>query len=317
MNILIKVKPTNLLAEKEKFLADHSYNPQFTYQAETTQAELTQWGEPNQAVYEYALAMVTENSLPPIPKVEERVTVEYIQEKIAAFNEFYACKEPLLVYFEKNLVSRCKVTSKAIYFQLPIVYSAAQLTDLLRHELETHVLRNMNHRLQEWSEYVSPETVIRSTEEGLANLHTHLLRADKRLYKSFFSYLAAYLAQQHSFATVYDTLIRLGRSPETSWNTTVKVKRGLTDTSKPGAFTRGICYLEGAITMWQWVLDERHDLRQLYWGRLAIEELPNFTSTVPQHELKVPTFINESDTYREHVTELGRVNQFETLQRML
>lgn len=317
MNILMQVKPTNLLSEKEKFFADTSYNPQFIYKESIAPEKMTQWGRPNQAVYEYALGMLKQFPAPAVAEQRDIVTEEVVRKGIASFNERYVLPQPLEVFFETNLVSRCKVTPGAIYFQLPLVYTPEQFEDLLRHELETHVLRYRNHALQDWRSHESPELLIRRTEEGLANLHTHLLREDKLLYKSFFSYVATYTAEKHSFSEVFHTLVQLGRSEQTSWNTAVKVKRGMTDTSQPGVFSREICYLEGIIKLWKWVLDPSHNLEALYWGRLALEELPEFSNTVLPETLKVPTFIRESDTYRAHTREIGIVNHFEELQGIL
>ncbi len=316
MNILVQVKPTNLLSEKEKFFADRSYNPQFTYTEPLAPEKLTQWGTPKQELYEYALEMLKDYSLPQLPDEENRVTQEIVKKKVAEFNARHALPNQLEVYFQNNLVSRCKVTASAIYFQLPLLYSHEQLEDLLRHELDTHILRYHNHALQTWKAHISPETLIRRTEEGLANIHTHLFRKEKLLYKSFFSYVAAYTAQRHSFAEVFHTLVDLGRSEQTSWNTAVKVKRGMTDTSKPGVFSREICYLEGAIMMCQWLLDANHECTQLYWGRLAVEELPNFSNTAGS-ALKLPTFMQESETYLAHVAEIQKVNRFAEIQGIL
>lgn len=316
MNILVQVKPTNLLSEKEKFFADHSYNPQFTYTESFTPEKLTQWGVPQQKLYEYALDMLKDFSLPQLPDEKDRVTEATIKQKIAEFNAAHSLPNQLEVYFRDDLVSRCKVTSTAIYFQLPLIYSHDQLEDLLRHELDTHILRYHNHAQQTWKAHVSPEALIRRTEEGLANIHTHLLRKEKRVFKSFFSYVAAYTAQHHSFAEVFHTLTKLGRSEQTSWNTAVKVKRGMTDTSKPGLFSREICYLEGTIMMCQWLLDAKHEPTQLYWGRLAVEELPNFSNTAGS-TLKLPTFMKESETYLANVAEIQKVNRFAEIQGTL
>lgn len=313
MNILVQVKPTNLLSEKEKFFADRSYNPQFTYVEPVVPEKLTLWGLPKQELYDYALEMLKTVPPPSLPSASDRVTQEVVIQKIAEFNEHHSLPTQLEVHFDDNLVSRCKVTATAIYFQLPLIYSHEQLEDLLRHELDTHVLRYHNHTLQTWKKHISPESQIRRTEEGLANIHTHLLRKEKQLYKSYFSYIAAYTAQRHSFSEVFHTLVNHGRSEQTSWNTAVKVKRGMTDTSKPGVFSREICYLEGAIMMCKWLLDTSHERTQLYWGRLAVEELPIFTNTAGD-ALKLPTFIKESEKYLANVAEIQKVNRFTEIQ---
>ncbi len=311
MNLLMAVKPTNLLEEREKFFADVSYNPQFTYADIPAPELLTQWGVPHQGLYEYAYDMLQRFPAPGSTAISDRVSQEDIVSQVAAFNQRFPLHTPLEVHFDSNLVSRCKVTPTALYFQLPLVYSKEQLGDLLRHELETHVLRYRNHAAQAWSTYESPEHEIRRTEEGIANLHTHLLRQDKRFYKSFFSYVAAYTAQKASFAEVFDTLVRLGRSKQTSWNTAVKVKRGLTDTSQPGLFSREMCYLEGSIQVYDWLIHQKSNPHQLYWGRLSLEELRNFSTTVTSEQLSLPTFFLELDQYLNHISTIGSQNYFD------
>ncbi|MBP7768595.1 DUF1704 domain-containing protein [Candidatus Woesebacteria bacterium] len=310
-NILSLVKPLNLLEEKTKFFSSDSYNPQFSYTLLFTKDELQHWGLPQERLYTHALYMLTH--FPLTTPVEDLITREEIEQEIEKFNQHYTLDAPIIAHFSEKYLSRCKVSPPNIYFQLPLTYSHGRFSGLYRHELETHVLRTANETLQPWHETPTAEVLLRRTEEGLANLHTHLFRKNKILHKSYFSYVATYLAQQASFRTVFDHLVQYGCTPATAWNVAVKVKRGLTDTSQPGGLTKEICYFEGTIHIWQWLMDKANDPHQLYLGRIAAEQIPELAPIAQTEGLRFPTFFADMDLYYTHTAEIGAVNNFKEL----
>ena len=310
-NILIQAAPNNLLQEKEKFFASSTYNPQFTYASGIpfTQSELQQWGVPQEKLYNYVLRMLPQTTVH-TKNPADIITLEEIQQVIEEFNKRQPEITPLTVHFSHSYVSRCRVIPGNIYFQLPIIYSRAQFLGLMRHELETHILRLHNNLRQPWAASTFPDVTIRRTEEGLANLHTFLFREDKMLRKSFCSYLATWVAQQGSFREVYDTLRTYEFEENTAWNVAVKVKRGMRDTSKPGGVTKEVCYLEGTIQVWDWIINQKNDPHLLYLGRIGIEQMEEFVPLARQEGIHYPSFFDEMELYYTMIADIGSANSF-------
>lgn len=89
------------------------------------------------------------------------------------------------------------------------------------------------------------------TEEGLAVVN-QLVQTTKNanckpfLYRSAIEYYACFMAKSHSFVEVFEALEKYLANPYARWKFTVRVKRGLTDTSQPGGFYKDQVYLKGA-----------------------------------------------------------------------
>jgi hypothetical protein len=309
MNIISRVNPLNLAEERAKFWQDHSYNPQFEYAKSFADDELYIWGKPQQKYFEYAHSMLAKHPVSQLSEKLEYVSQEEIETAITAFNQRYHLEEPITVEFTPNLVAKCKIAGMTIHFLTPITYTRTKFEDLIRHELETHILRKINHLRQGWPLALESEQNLRRTEEGLAGLHTHLFRQNKLFSRSFLTYVAAYTAQQASFAEVFQALKKLHVSDVTAWRIAVRTKRGLRDTSQPGGLTKDITYLEGAVLVWQWLLDPQNDPRDLYLGRLGI-------ASIAQHKAQAtavvlhPEFLENRDVYLDHIAEIGTINEF-------
>lgn len=146
---------------------------------------------------------------------------------------------------------------------------------LVVHELHTHVMRahrgfqtgllNLGLGLEGYL----------ATEEGLAShmeerhglLHPHhlaiyALRA-----------LGVALGHERGFAATLEALMELGVAPGIAWDVTIRVKRGLSDTSAPGCFPKDYVYLQGR----EVVSDHLAcggTLEELFIGKIAVEQLP-------------------------------------------
>lgn len=310
MGLLSDLTPLNILTQKEKFLADPKTNPIFEYVRTFTQKELTNWGMPKDIVAQYCLKELQKDTLH-----EPGVYIDkaFIQNSITQFNNNYQLKTPLKVEFSAHFATKCRVSSEAIYFQLPLRYTLQTYKGLYRHELETHILRRVNH-LQNFGERdINTEMEFRRTEEGLANLHTHLFRKDKKIKKTFLSYYSTYLSQRYSFCKMFSILLDLGMSKDRAWNLCLRNKRGLVDTSQPGGFTKDICYLEGTIQVWEWIMNPQNDPKNLYIGRINLDTADQLAADTEAYTIISPTFLNKREKYLDMIAQIGEVNKFEEL----
>ncbi len=315
-DLLTDLIPTNLQQEKEKFFQDFSYNPQLVYVRDFSFDELHYWGEPIPTLTAHAQKMLNEKLQSP-PDDEVYVDQKFIQDEIEKFNQRYQLTQPIITEFSEHQVTRCHVNNYHIYFQLPIRYTKEKLADLLRHELETHILRSINQTHQNWGDQKIDGVSFRKTEEGLAGLHTHLFRKNKIIRKSYLTYLAVSIAQQSSFSTVFHTLLTFQVSPATAWNIALRTKRGMADTSQAGGLTKDIAYLEGTISVWNWLMQPKNHAKDLYIGRVGLKDLARVLPFATTDQLKYPYFILDYQEYLANITEIGRVNRFSQLEMKL
>lgn len=310
MQIISHLTPTNLVEEYNRFLADQTYNPQFTYRQNIATDQLHAWGLPKDRLAEFAREMIIHiNKVDPWKPKTEIVTQASIREAIDQFNHAYRLKEPLKVVFTDQMVTQCRVSPDKIEFRLPLIYSPLEFQGVYRHELETHYLRIHNQQLQNWPDYTAADDHFRRTEEGLAGLHTNLF-SGRYMRKTFRTYLTTWLAQRYSFTETYAQLRALGISERMSWLHTLRAKRGLTDTSQPGGPTKDICYLEGCLQIWHWLQDESHNPYHLYLGRISLEEIDKYAPTAETKQLLYPRFFDDLAKYRQGINDIGVKNQF-------
>lgn len=72
------------------------------------------------------------------------------------------------------------------------------------------------------------------TEEGLASLHSVLLRKQPFLWRAALLYYTVYHATNMSFSQLFSHIARFVQDPAVRWEYCLRAKRGQTDTSKPG-----------------------------------------------------------------------------------
>ncbi len=314
MGLLSDLTPLNALSEKEKFLANPQTNPIFKYTRTFAQDELTNWGMPQEIVAQYCLKELQKDTLH-----EPGVYIDqaFIRNSIDEFNSDYKLEQPLKVEFSEHFATKCRVSSDAILFQLPLRYTLQTYKGLFRHELETHVLRRVNHLRNFGEKIMTSELEFRRTEEGLANLHTHLFRRDKKIKKTFLSYYSTFLSQKNSFSQMYRVLLDLGMSQDRAWNLCLRNKRGLIDTSQPGGFTKDICYLEGTIQVWDWLINPAHDAEDLYIGRINLKTADALAAEKKNYTIISPTFLANRKKYLEMIKQIGEVNKFDELKGIL
>ena len=109
---------------------------------------------------------------------------------------------------------------------------------LLRHELSTHYVRSVNNMVQPWAKNKDRKKFklypVNPTEEGLASIHTVLLRQDPLLFRNALLYFSIAMAAKLSFKDLFLKLGEFIHDPHRRWDYCMRAKRGQVDTSKPG-----------------------------------------------------------------------------------
>jgi uncharacterized protein (TIGR02421 family) len=166
--------------------------------------------------------------------------------------------------------------------------SANDIKCLLVHEIGVHVLRAMNGYRQHY-EIFGTDAIpgYLPTEEGLAAIHEQRAGAlsNNRLRRYAGRVIAAAEALKGSFRDVYAELCRFFL-PKDAFALTVRVKRGLKDTSAAGGFIKDHVYLEGKLALEDFVA-HGGNLTPLYSGKIGLEQI----HLVEQGIIQPPTWL--------------------------
>ena len=153
-------------------------------------------------------------------------------------------------------------------------FSADRLKGTIAHEIETHAFTAMNGALQPHRIFQRGLADYLTTEEGLAVYNQEQTESSDTIKKYWpaSSVMGIHVAMKGSFVDVYQKIVELGFGAERAWRVALKAKRGLGDTSKPGAFTKDFVYYKG-FKMIKRFVEKGGDLKDLYYGKTNIEDL--------------------------------------------
>lgn len=151
------------------------------------------------------------------------------------------------------------------------MFTENELQRLFVHEIETHILRNENGKTQRYEmfTYGFPDNI--STEEGLAILAEQLnnLRDETDELRYALRVVLCYKCFEMDF---YD-LFKLANQyfdEDRAFDMVARVKRGLTDTSQFGGYTKDQVYFTGYHQIKNL---PKETLKKLYIGKIGIQHL--------------------------------------------
>lgn len=318
MSLIQKITPINLEEEKAKFFADQTYNPQFIYREPISKKLLYRYGKPKKKYVELAKEIIdrafhNRNELD-LLMMEGKVLSQREADKIIHhFISLHHLDDQLEVIWSSSFVAKASITSKALKLRLPCDIRKNSVYSMLYHEVGTHALRRINSLQQPW--YGEKNKLgfanYLKTEEGLAALHTYIPKEEKTIHFTARRYFYTYLAQSLSFAELYSQVSKLVVEPERRWGFTLRAKRGMVDTSLPGGFTKDIVYLEGMIDVWQYLVQHQYHLDQIYFGKIAIEDVEKVVQMNPNFKPSLPIFYTSNpEKYAQLVQEVAETNHF-------
>lgn len=334
IGLVYHLRPLNLQAERERFLADPSVNPKFVYAPPSidivsTGRELRKLSADDSAIGEILnskrdellqrLAFLraigtpafTENShrLFPIGTEEDiqaGMSLEIIPPK-AKKSSVLIKGDEIMEEVKKFLIDsglewQVKRTRKqssdfavskhnTLFIRKGIKVSAKRLRGTLAHEIETHAFTAENGHYQPYEVFNYGFANFLITQEGLADTIKLMTVNDNEDTTEWavVKYQAAVEAQKHDFATVAEKARAKGLSLVQSFNTALRVKRGLADTSKPGGFTKDAAYWLGRRWIDKWLADGG-DLLDLFIGKINLEQL-ELAKKVP--DIRPPVLLPE------------------------
>jgi len=114
-----------------------------------------------------------------------------------------------------------------------------------------------------------------------------------------------------SFVELYEDLEQFIDDPIRRWNHTLRVKRGITDTSVPGGLYKDQVYLEGAYK----ILKDRKNINfhALISGKISLEDLyrPFLMKILRLENLVIPPFMRDMKRFMKGLDRLAKLNFIE------
>lgn len=190
----------------------------------------------------------------------------------------------------KPTVSRVAVSpsKRSMVIRENAKFSENDIKSLLVHEIGVHVLRAMNGYRQHYEIFGSDAIPgYLPTEEGLAALHEMKVNAlsNNRQRRFAGRVVASHLALKGSFREVFNELCKYF-TPKDAYALTLRVKRGLKDTSQVGGFIKDHVYLEGKLALEDFIA-HGGNITPLYAGKIGLAQI----DWVEQGILQPPSYL--------------------------
>jgi uncharacterized protein (TIGR02421 family) len=194
------------------------------------------------------------------------------------------------VIIREHTIARTTVGGRKVTLRADATFAKPYIPALIAHEIETHVLTAENGDHQPYELFRRGFANYLDTQEGLAivNQNRFLSPYHEKRFGPVRNILGAAYALEHSFADTRHYLHNdLGYDEAKALSKAIELKRGFSDTSEPGALTKGIVYFRGQRAIEQFI-EQGGDLARLYIGKIALEDL-EFLEGIPG--LKAPVVL--------------------------
>ncbi|MBU0767339.1 DUF1704 domain-containing protein [Patescibacteria group bacterium] len=259
-----------------------------------TQASKNLYGQPSSSILRAAEAALHHRIACDLPPPQNNLlNAERAKEMFEEILEHYVL-DGWEVAIRKRLVADCTVGGKHIYIREGALFQLSHVKSLIAHEIETHVLTAENGDHQPFALFRRGCANYLDTQEGLAihNQNQALSLYHEHRYNAPRNILGLEFGLTHSFAETRAYLEEeIGYSDRKAITQAITIKRGLSDTSENGGFTKGMVYFRGLRSIERF-LEKGGDLKRLYVGKIALEDL-ELVEQIPdlQQPLLIPDFL--------------------------
>ncbi len=328
-SLITAIKPLNEKEEKEKFLLSKSSNPNFiyikpNYNINKAIEKIKIKSERVYGIFEKPLLLKNEEKIltheivrsvntPKFTELSVKLygtpSIELIQQSLQKLKELKIENEnknlPCDLLFDKinNGLRKYGIRNWRVFKTKSKTFtvnpthhaifvperkdSIIEIKGLYLHEFQTHVLRACNGLNQPQSKLFSNGTYkYEETEEGLALylLELNGLLSNESLIKIHSSVITIdSLLKGESFRKTYEMLRDYGFSEQLAWDRTLRTYRG-------GGFTKDYVYLSGLKKVKQFH-EEGNNLKQLFMGKISINDLQWVKPLLRQGILKNPRYV--------------------------
>lgn len=178
----------------------------------------------------------------------------------------------------KDFTMRVVPNLKQIWIAKNLELNEIETKSLLIHELDGHLVRTINAHNQTNPILKKQFPFYLKTEEGLASYIEELYIKNKNydLRKKALKYLGCFIASKSSFRETYNFFINNHYDKKDienlSFKVTLRIKKGFSDTSKPGFFARELTYYQGMQEIKKYI-DNNGDIKKLFSGKFGLADL--------------------------------------------
>uniref|UniRef100_A0A8B9Z7U9 KIAA0895 like n=1 Tax=Buteo japonicus TaxID=224669 RepID=A0A8B9Z7U9_9AVES len=185
------------------------------------------------------------------------------------------------------------------------------LEGMLRHEIGTHYIRGVNNTRQPWHSSEGRKQYslkpANPTEEGLASLHSVLFRKQPFLWRAALLYYTIERASRLSFSALFQDLEQYVQDAGVRWEYCVRAKRGQTDTSQPGCFSKDQVYLDGILR----ILRHRQTIDfplLAALGKVSYEDVNRLKKFGVLEKARIPHFMQDLERYMKQLDHIVTTN---------
>ncbi|MDA3855511.1 MAG: DUF1704 domain-containing protein [Candidatus Woesearchaeota archaeon] len=159
------------------------------------------------------------------------------------------------------------------------------------HEIGVHYLRYYNGKKTGIKIFESGTSNYIETEEGLAVYAEELkgVSSKAQMYIYAGRVIGSFYALKIGFYDLYQLLRYYGFKREDAFAITFRAKRNISDTSKPGGFTKDYVYFSGYLKIKRFV--RFHDINDLLIGKIKIEDLKILKKYIKKNKDKIKPLI--------------------------
>ena len=243
-------------------------NKKFTYFSEKL------FGAADKSLYRQARTFIKKIKIQPdeSPLLKHKESLEII-EKFLKKHHLSHWKIKIL----ENAATDMQVNKNNILFiKKNAQFTKNRLKALIAHEIQTHIYRFENGKLQPFLLLARGTANYLLTEEGLAIYNQNSLGinlGEKYIWPAL-SVIAAYHSNQMSFLDLFHYLTKtFNLSNQIAWKLCLKSKRGLCDTAKHLTFTKDIIYFKGEKKIQKYLKQSSHKLADLYIGKISVDDV--------------------------------------------
>ena len=237
------------------------------------------YGTANESIYNSAVNFIKET-----PLLKDTSKILKIDEVIKRVNQHLTEKRlsRWKIKILEEATAGMQITSNnTLLIHKNAKISANRLKALIAHEIETHIFRTENGRLQQYYLFHQGTAGYLATEEGLSiyNQNKLNLSLGEKFFTPALNAIAIYLGKKMSFMELYHHLLKTyAMEKDRAWRICLRVKRGLGDTGEHAVFTKDIVYFTGQILIEHLIKDKGiNELKKLYVGKIGIADLKYIT----------------------------------------
>ncbi|XP_072925723.1 microtubule-associated tyrosine carboxypeptidase 1-like isoform X2 [Hemitrygon akajei] len=320
--LLVALRPMNVDKEKETFFkSNYTYNPQFEYSEPLSSSITSKYSVASDRFIEQAVRIMQSvvKMYGSYENFEEATGGAMLSKSkiwtcIRSYMRKEGCSGEVVVRLSDDLLSQAVMMVENCRPTLTINLAGARqhwLEGMLRHEIGTHYIRGVNNSHQPWHSAAGRKQYglkpANPTEEGLASLNSVLYRKYPFLWRAALLYYTVFQASQMSFSQLFEDIAKFVMDPNTRWEYCVRAKRGQTDTSKTGCFSKDQVYLDGVLMLLRY--RKTIDFKMLAaLGKVSFEDVEHLKKCAILQNTRIPHFMRDQARYLEQLHHITAVN---------